>query len=150
MNRASATIAAVVLLPVVVFVGLPATRYFTAERETLPLDDAARRNAPNGEFVQLSGGMTHYQVGGPAGGRVVLLINGFSTPYNVWDPTFEGLANAGYRVLRYDLFGRGFSDRPIARYDADFFDRQALDLLNALHIGQVDVGGLSMGGPIAV
>ena len=51
MNRASATITAVVLLPVLVFIAFPATRYFTAERETLTLDDAARRKAPNGAFA---------------------------------------------------------------------------------------------------
>src|SRR5205085_7525864 len=48
-------------------------------------------------------------------------------------------------------YGRGWSDRPSARYDADFYDRQVVDLLTALGItGPVDVGGVSMGGPIAV
>src|SRR4249919_2422345 len=130
MNRASATAAAVVLLPVVVFIAIPATRYFSADQETLTLDDAARRNAPNGKFVQLSEGVTHYELGGPADGRTVLLINGFSTPYHIWDPTFVGLTKAGFRVVRYDLYGRGFSDRPVAEYDGNFFDRQALDLLD--------------------
>jgi pimeloyl-ACP methyl ester carboxylesterase len=150
MNRASATIAAVVLLPVVVFVAIPAARYATAERETLPLDDAARHRAPDGKFVQLSNGVTHYELGGPSDGRTVLLISGFSTPYNIWDPTFDGLTKAGFRVLRYDLYGRGFSDRPLNGYDGNFFDRQAVELLDALGIRQVDVGGVSMGGPIAV
>jgi len=150
MNRAAATVAAVVLLPVVVFVAIPAARYFTADRETLTLDEAARKAAPNGKSIALSEGVTHYELGGPPDGRAVLLISGFSTPYNVWDPTFDGLAKAGFRVLRYDLYGRGFSDRPVAEYDGNFFDRQALDLLDALGIQQVDVGGVSMGGPIAV
>jgi pimeloyl-ACP methyl ester carboxylesterase len=80
----------------------------------------------------------------------LLLIPGFSTTYNVWDPTYDGLTAAGVRVLRYDLFGRGWSDRPAARYDADFYDRQIVNLLNALAIsGPVDVAGVSMGGPIA-
>jgi pimeloyl-ACP methyl ester carboxylesterase len=150
MNRATTTIAAVVLLPLIVFIGLPAARYFTAGRETLTLDDAARQKAPSGKFIQLSEGVTHYELGGPAGGPVVLLISGFSTPYNIWDPTFDGLTKAGFRVVRYDLYGRGFSDRPVAEYDGNFFDRQALDLVDALGIQQVDVGGISMGGPIAV
>jgi pimeloyl-ACP methyl ester carboxylesterase len=150
MKRASATIAVVVLLPVAVFVAFPALRYVTADRETLTIDDDARRKAPNGKFIQLSQGVTHYELGGPDGGRTVLLIDGFSTPYNIWDPTFNGLTKAGFRVLRYDLYGRGFSDRPVAPYDGNFFDRQALDLIDTLGIQQVDVGGLSMGGPIAV
>ena len=74
MNRASATAAAVVLLPVVVFIAIPAARYFSADQETLTLDDAARRNAQTGKFVQLSEGITHYELGGPPDGRTVLLI----------------------------------------------------------------------------
>jgi pimeloyl-ACP methyl ester carboxylesterase len=100
--------------------------------------------------VKLSDGVTHYQLGGPAAGVPVLLVPGFSTPYNVWDPTYDALTNAGFRVLRYELFGRGFSDRPSARYDADFYDRQIVGLLDALGISQVDIAGLSMGGPISV
>ena len=81
----------------------------------------------------------------------MLLIPGFSTPYNIWDPTYDGLTQAGFRVLRYDLFGRGWSDRPDARYDVEFYVKQAADLLNALEIREpVDVAGISMGGPIAV
>ena len=45
-------------------------------------------------------------------GCTVVLAHGFSVPYFVYDPTFEFLTQAGFRVLRYDLFGRGFSDRP--------------------------------------
>jgi pimeloyl-ACP methyl ester carboxylesterase len=68
-------------------------------------------------------------------------------PYYIWDPLFDALTNAGFRVLRYDLFGRGYSDRPDATYDADFFDRQLTRLLDALHLDQpVDLAGLSMGG----
>jgi len=79
------------------------------------------------------------------------LIHGFSIPEYLWDPTFHRLASAGFRVLRYDLFGRGYSDRPDVIYDGDLFDRQLVDLLAALKIlGSVDVVGCSMGGSIAV
>jgi pimeloyl-ACP methyl ester carboxylesterase len=79
----------------------------------------------------------------------VVLVHGFSVPYYLWDPTFEALAAAGYRVLRYDLFGRGYSDRPDLAYDGDLFDRQLVELLDELKIkGEVDVVGASMGGPI--
>jgi pimeloyl-ACP methyl ester carboxylesterase len=149
MNRSRAAAALVVLIPVGLFAGLPIARYLKSSQETLALDAAARQRAP-GAFVQLDAGMTHYQLGGPPGGPPVLLINGFSTPYNIWDPTFDALTRAGFRVLRYDLFGRGWSDRPDAAYDVDFFVGQAAGLLKALGIeGPVDAGGVSMGGAIA-
>ncbi len=117
--------------------------------ETKSLNDQTRRGLP-GEFVQLSDGVTHYELGGPSDGQVVILVHGFSVPYFVWDPTFEALCAAGFRTLRYDLFGRGFSDRPRARYDFDLFDQQLLDLVDELEIEQpFTLMGLSMGGPIS-
>lgn len=148
MNRSRLAAALVVLVPVALFAGLPIARYLRSDQENRTLDDAARRRAP-GQFMQLSAGMTHYQIGGPPGGATVLLINGLSTPYNIWDPTFDALTRAGFRVLRYDLFGRGWSDRPASRYDVDFFVAQAMELLDALGIREpVDLGGVSMGGAI--
>src|ERR1044071_6113424 len=122
MNRSKATVAAVLFVPVVIFVALPAARFLQADRENLTLDDAARRGVP-GSFVRLSAGVTHYELAGPPGAATVLLIPGFSTPYNVWDPTFDGLVQAGFRVLRYELYGRGWSDRPDAQYEGPFFAR---------------------------
>jgi pimeloyl-ACP methyl ester carboxylesterase len=52
-------------------------------------------------------------------------------------------------VLRFDLYGRGYSDRPNCAYNLDLFDRQMLDLLDGLGLkAHVDVIGLSMGGPV--
>lgn len=149
MNRSKAVVAAVVLIPVALFAGLPVMRFLRSDQESLSLDDSARTKAP-GQFVRLPDGVTHYQLGGPAQGTTILLIPGFSTPYTVWDPTYDGLTAAGFRVLRYDLFGRGWSDRPDAQYDVEFYVKQAADLLDALQIREpVDVAGTAMGGPIA-
>ncbi len=121
---------------------------FVYRGETRALDDAARSEA-GGSFVFLAQGCTHYELGGPEHGRPVVLVHGFSAPYFVWDVTFEALKAAGRRVLRYDLFGRGYSDRPHVRYDLELFVQQLTDLLDALGIQQVDLVGLSMGGLIA-
>lgn len=116
--------------------------------ETLALDKAARAALP-GDFVRLSDGFTHYELGGPADAPVIVLVHGFSVPAYIWDPTFEGLTQAGLRVLRYDLFGRGFSDRPRSDYGIELYVRQLRELLGALEIaGPVALIGLSMGGPI--
>lgn len=114
------------------------------EKETL--DASARAEAP-GQFVALSQGMTHYEVTGPDTGRVVVMVHGFSVPMYIWDSTFIALGNAGYRAVRYDVYGRGWSDRPDGPYDGAMFDRQLDDLLDSLHVtGPVDLMGLSYGG----
>ncbi|MBC8508414.1 MAG: alpha/beta fold hydrolase [Chloroflexi bacterium] len=117
--------------------------------ETKTLNDETRRDLP-GEFVKLSEGVTHYELGGPEDGQPVVLVHGFSVPNFIWDPTFDALTAAGLRVLRYDLFGRGFSDRPRKRYDFTLFDRQLFELVEALEIERpFSLMGLSMGGPIS-
>ena len=117
--------------------------------ETRDLDAAARSEA-SGEFIELADGFVHYHLSGPVEGPVVVLIHGFSVPDYVWEPTRSGLAEAGFKVLSYDLYGRGYSDRPELEYDLDLFVSQLEGLLEGLELGQeIHLVGLSMGGPIA-
>lgn len=121
---------------------------FPYRGETKILDQAARAAAP-GAFLTLQGGTTHYEIGGPPEGQPVVLVHGFSVPSYIWEPTFQALIGSGLRTLRYDLFGRGFSDRPPGPYTIDFFVAQLHELLDALRLDRVALVGLSMGGPIA-
>lgn len=118
--------------------------------ETKELNDETRKGATSGAFVQLPDGVTHFELGGPENGQPVALVHGFSTPYFIFDPTFEFLTGSGFRVLRYDLFGRGWSDRPKLPNDIHLFVKQLADLLDALKIEKpIALAGLSMGGPIS-
>ena len=109
--------------------------------------DAAARTAAPGRFVASSHGMTHYETVGPDTGQVVVLVHGFSVPSYIWDSSFTALGAAGYRVIRYDLFGRGWSDRPDAAYDGAMYDGQLDELLDSLHVMRpVHLVGLSFGG----
>lgn len=143
MNRRAMVVAGVVLLVVV----LSAGGFYAAKNpESRVLDDAARKEAP-GKFVHLTDGTTHYRVDGPDSGRVVVLAHGFSVPLYIWDSTANALASAGFRVVRYDAYGRGWSDRPNIEYSDKVYDRQVAELLDSLKIsGKVDVGGVSAGG----
>lgn len=142
MNRSVRNLGIAIVAVVAVLAGVYAAR--NPERSTL--DDAARRGAP-GRFVRLSRGVTHYDVSGPESGRTVVLVHGFSVPYYIWDSTATALAAAGHRVIRYDEFGRGLSDRPDVVYDADLYDRQLSELLDSLRITTpIDLAGVSMGG----
>jgi len=124
--------------------------YLIPDRESEPLDEQARHRL-SGRFIQLSDGYTHYRLEGPEEGLPVVLVHGFSTPLFNWDHTVPVLVQAGFRVLRYDLYGRGFSDRPHLDYTKDLFSRQLLELLNVLNINRpVYLVGLSMGGAVAV
>ena len=123
--------------------------YLVARVEKRDLDQAARSEA-GGEFVELDQGIVHYYLEGPVDAPVVLLIHGFSVPSYVWEPTTSFLNGQGYRTLRFDLYGRGFSDRPDLVYDLPFFCDQVSGLVTELGLDQpIIVVGLSMGGPVA-
>lgn len=121
---------------------------FAREALRAPMDDAARRDAP-GDFVQLSQGITHYRWIGPVRGPVAVCVHGLTTPSLVWQAVAQGLALMGFRVLVYDLYGRGYSDRAPGLQDQDFFVRQLDDLLASQGIGEdITLLGYSMGGVI--
>ncbi|WP_212523800.1 alpha/beta hydrolase [Actibacterium sp. MT2.3-13A] len=114
-----------------------------------PMDASAREGAP-GQFATLSQGVTHYRWDGPARGPVAVCVHGLASASYVWEAVVRALTMMGFRVLRYDLYGRGLSDRPAGRQDAEFFLRQLRDLLEDQGLaGDLTLLGYSMGGGIA-
>ena len=117
--------------------------------ETLSLSEQLRSSLA-GRFVRLPAGVCHYELAGPQQAPSVVLLHGFSVPNFIWDPTFEALKAAGFRVLRYDLFGRGYSDRPNQANTREFFLQQLEELLSALSLtSKVNLIALSMGAVVA-
>jgi pimeloyl-ACP methyl ester carboxylesterase len=123
--------------------------YFALDRETHFLD-APTRDVLGGTYVTLPDGVTHYELSGPPTGPIVVLIHGGTIPFYAWDAQVPALHEAGLRVLRYDHFGRGYSDRPPVDYDRAFYQKQLADLLEALDVqGPVNLVGVSFGGAVA-
>ena len=116
--------------------------------ERRALDAAARQGVP-GQFVRLADGITHYEITGPDTGQVVVLAAAFSVPAYLSDSLFQRLGRSGFRAIRFDYYGRGWSDRLDTVYGLDLFGRQIGGLLDSLGIaGQVDLAGLSFGAAI--
>lgn len=116
------------------------------------LDEHARVSLTRGDkaFIELSDGMTHYELAGPPYGRLLVFVHGLSGPSDAWDQNFYALAELGYRVLRYDLYGRGYSDRPMRMYGLELYYRQLYELLQALELPKTwCMLGWSLGGLIA-
>lgn len=111
---------------------------------------AQDRRGAEGDFAALSQGITHYRWMGPVRGPVAIVIHGLTTPMVGLEALAEGFGNIGYRVLVYDLYGRGLSDAPRGSQNRRFFLRQLNDLLDDQHIGDdLTLVGYSMGGSIA-
>lgn len=102
-----------------------------------------------GAYVKLPHGRVRYWLLGPENGKKIVLIHGLSVPAIVWQDVAPELARNGYRVLLYDLYGRGYSDAPQTTYDTTLYVTQLALLLQYIGWQQVNVVGLSMGGAIA-
>jgi pimeloyl-ACP methyl ester carboxylesterase len=124
-------------------------RYFVLPAEDHRLDAQARRHL-RGSFIELSDGVTHYELCGPDGGDLVVLVGGMTIPLFYWDAFASQLHERGLRTLAYSAYGRGYSDRVHARYDEALFVRQLRDLTTALDLPtQTHLVGTSMGALIA-
>ena len=124
--------------------------YFNARGETNPLDESIRKEL-RGSFVELSDGATHYELKGPAGGELVVLVPGLTVPLFYWDSLVRELNGYGFRTLAYSAYGRGYSDRVRAPYDYALFVRQLRDLVQVLDLsGPRHIVGASMGALISM
>lgn len=113
--------------------------------------DAMRERAGDtATFVRFGMGQVHYALEGPEDGPLIVLIHGLTTPMRVFEALSAQFVARGYRVLRYDHFGRGLSDNPRGEQSMLHFSRALEGLLEALGIeGPVHIIGYSMGGGVA-
>jgi pimeloyl-ACP methyl ester carboxylesterase len=98
----------------------------------------------------LPDGFVHYEFAEMNSGPVVVLVHGLSVSSFIWDYTYEYLKQGGYRVLRFDLYGRGYSARLEKEYYEEIFYSQLYQLLKELnlHDERLTLIGQSMGGII--
>ncbi|GAA4935650.1 pimeloyl-ACP methyl ester carboxylesterase [Nonomuraea thailandensis] len=86
-----------------------------------------------------------HDVGGD--GPAVLLLHAGVCDRRMWDPQWQPLIDAGFRVIRCDLRGFGQSPLPAEPYSNT---GDVLALLDSLGIGQVSLVGSSYGGKVAL
>ncbi len=124
--------------------------YYLLDPETNELKEAERAKL-GGTYIKLSDGFTHYELAGKDGGGLVVLVHGGRVPMWTWDNLAQSLKDAGFKVLRYDMYGRGYSDRPQTTYNRKLYQRQLLELVDALGLAKkFDLIGFSLGGATAV
>ncbi|MGW3396564.1 alpha/beta fold hydrolase [Streptomyces hydrogenans] len=100
--------------------------------------------------LALRGVTLGYDDVGPTTGPPVLLIHGHPFNRSLWEPQVAALAAAGHRVVTPDLRGYGDSDVTPGRVLLSDFADDLAALLDHLDIDRAVVGGVSMGGQIAM
>ncbi|KAH8108010.1 Alpha/Beta hydrolase protein [Cristinia sonorae] len=77
------------------------------------------------------------------------MIHGVSAPSLVFKHIVEELVKAGFRVLLYDIYGRGYSEAPKYTLSTEDYATQLALLMQHIAWSSTYVVGLSMGGGIA-
>eukprot|EP00966_Prymnesium_polylepis_P152528 3523164-Prymnesium_polylepis.2 len=126
--------------------------YYLADRETTDAA-AVRRGCTTHKTVVLSRGVTAYVDQGPRDGTPILLVHGLSVGWIAYEAYHGPFLAAGFRVLSFDGYGRGFSDRVDERRGAPL-DVAALvcqveELLDHLGVKRVVLYGVSLGAAIS-
>jgi len=100
-----------------------------------------------GSTINLDGKPTHYIKTGD--GPPLLLIHGFFGHALVWRLNIQALSEH-FTVYAPDLWGLGYSTREPLDYGWKLYSRQIKLFVNAMGIEKCCIGGLSMGGGIAI
>jgi 3-oxoadipate enol-lactonase len=91
----------------------------------------------------------HHVVDGPDDAPALVLGPSLGTSTDVWDQNVAALAEH-LRVIRYDYRGGGRSPEPPGPYEIADLGRDVVALLDRLGIERASVGGVSLGGMVAM
>ena len=91
----------------------------------------------------------HYTVDGPEDAPVLVLGPSLGTTGAMWAPQLDLLAST-FRVVRYDHRGHTGSPVPSGPYTLDDLGGDVLALLDTLGVDRVHLGGVSLGGMVAM
>jgi pimeloyl-ACP methyl ester carboxylesterase len=100
-------------------------------------------------IVHINGIDLYYEDAGS--GPALVLVHGFSCGIRSWDPQVRALADTR-RVVAYDVRGFGVSEAPHRpeAYSQALSVADLAGLIDHLDLGPIALGGLSMGGNIAI
>ena len=110
-----------------------------------------------GQFVDLACGLRTHVIeipGSDAAAKTVVFVHGSGPGASGWSnfqANIQPFADAGHRVIAFDLPGYGDTDKPTdAIYTLDYFVTHLRDLLDYLAVDQAILVGNSLGGAISL
>src|SRR5215467_7348801 len=141
------------LLVLVVFIGLGIglwlVSYLMEALRPVPQAPKTLRWAPDIPIASLDVGDYRLRYIKAGRGPNLVLLHTLRTQLDLFEKVVPDLVHS-FTVYALDYPGHGYSDIPAARYDADFFTGSVERFLDALDLRDVTLGGVSIGGAIAL
>ena len=99
--------------------------------------------------MQLSDGMTAYKDIGKKSDKAIVLIHGATFGSLAYEEYLDVFVSNNYRVIIYDQYGRGYSDRLTKDISIELMERQLSELIEYCEIENVILYGVSFGAAVA-
>ena len=130
-----------------IFLFIPACLYITLNKENIDINEF--REASGYDLVELSDGITAYKDIGNKSDKTIVLIHGATFGSLAYEDYLDVFVSNNYRVIIYDQYGRGYSDRLTGDISIELMERQLSELIEYCEIDNVILYGISFGAAVA-
>ena len=129
-----------------IFIAITACLYFALDRENIDINEF-RLNSGYQE-VKLSDGITSYKDIGEKNNKVIVLVHGATFGSLAYEEYVNVFLENNYRVITYDQYGRGYSDRVLSNVSIELMERQLKELIEHCEVEDVILYGVSFGAAV--
>ncbi len=130
-----------------ILIVIPACIYFAIDRESIDIEEF-RLNSGYQE-VKLSNGITTYKDIGDKSNKVIVLVHGATFGSLAYEEYINVFVENEYRVITYDQYGRGYSDRVYSDVSIELMEKQLKELIEHCEVEDVILYGVSFGAAVA-
>ena len=129
-----------------IFVFTPACLYFVLDRENIDINEF--RIDSGYQEVSLSDGITSYKDIGNKNNEVIVLVHGATFGSLAYEEYVNVFVENNYRVITYDQYGRGYSDRVHSNVSIELMEKQLKELIEYCKVEDVILYGVSFGAAV--
>ena len=130
-----------------IFLFIPVFLYFALDRENIDINEF-RLNSGYQE-VKLTEGVTSYKDLGDKNNEVIVLVHGATFGSLAYEEYVNVFLENNYRVITYDQYGRGYSDRVDTHISIELMEKQLKELIEHCEVENVILYGVSFGAAVA-
>ena len=136
-----------VLCLLFIFLFIPVFLYFSLDRENVDINEF-RINSGYQE-LKLNEGVTSYKDLGDKNNEVIVVVHGATFGSLAYEEYVNVFLENNYRVITYDQYGRGFSDRVDTDISIELMEKQLKELIEHCEAENVILYGVSFGAAVA-